>query len=100
MRMAMPMVVPVTVSVPKVVAMAGISMSVVLMGMRIAVVMVMAMLMFTMVVLLHGTHLTSVAQVSAFGALAANMGAHRSFPKGTGRAAASPFRTNAGPNAA
>ena len=84
MRMAMPVVVPVTVSVP----------------MAVVMVMVMAMLMFTIVVLLHGTHLTSVAQVSAFGALAANMGAHRSFPKGSGRAAASPFRTNAGPYAA
>src|SRR3984957_16781453 len=52
------------------------------MGMRVVMTVVMVMLMFTMVVLLHGPHLTSVAQVSAFGALAANMGAGGRFTKG------------------
>jgi hypothetical protein len=84
MGMAMPVVVRVSVAMP----MAGV---VVVMRIVVPVAgvvpmgMLVAMVLTTVFVLFHGPHLTSVAQMSAYAAVAANMGARRRITKGAYR---------------
>jgi hypothetical protein len=81
MVMAMPVAVRVSVAVP----MAGVALLMRIVPVAIVVPM-------TMIVFFHRPHLTSVAQMSAYAAVAANMGPAGTITKGpTGR----PFRGNA-----
>jgi hypothetical protein len=96
MGMAMPVVVRVAVPKASVVVVMRIVVPVTVVPVTIVLPMGMlvAMLMATVIVLFHRSHLTSVAQVSAYAAVAANMGALGTITKGrpTGR----PIRANAG----